>query len=104
MLNEKIIFSLINRQDYEALCYLHELLSNADKRMTNTLCRNRDISDQRKVIIKLVKDKFPKCDNKLIANKMKCTANAVKQSYIAANILYSNNPQFQMLFDQWKNQ
>jgi hypothetical protein len=102
MLNKKAVFQLISKSDYEAMCYLLQLISIVDGNcLKNTLIRNREISDLRKCIIKAVIDRFPKFHEANIAKQLKCTQKAVKASYIQANILYSNDSNFAQMFDNF---
>ncbi len=103
MLNNKAVFFLIKRSDYEATNYAFNLLEvlgkNETKKLANGRLRSTRISDVRKAIVKVIKDRYPKFKDAYISKIIGITTPAVRNCYIEANKLYSYDSNFQRIYD-----
>lgn len=102
-MNDKAVFILINKSDYNLIDKALSLIENQDKKVLNTRIREREISDIRKCIIKKSIDHSPNARIKHLAKVFDCSIPAIKESYKQANILFANNDEeFINLFNSIK--
>jgi hypothetical protein len=102
MLNEKAVFSLISRREYEAVDYLLKLIDKANcKDLKNVSCRNNEVSEARKIIIKAIIDKYPEFKTSIISKNLNLTVQGIREAYRQANIFYSNDGNFARKFDNF---
>jgi len=102
MLNEKAVFSLITRKEYDAVNYLLTMMDKVDCRyIKDTSCRTNDISEARKIVIKAVKDRYPDIKNSIISKQMGITVQGIREAFVQANIFYSTDSEFARKYDNY---
>jgi hypothetical protein len=102
MLNEKAVFTLITRKEYDGVNYLLNMIDKVNlSQINDTTCRNNEVTEARKIIIKAVKDRYPYLKNSIISKVLNCTVQGIYEAYKQANIFYSNDSEFARKFDNF---